>query len=332
MNQDQMILARSRMWTPELDKLLRKWKKQLGKREAGHLNLARKYERRHYMFGIPATVLIAIVTCGILATFQSCDPCEKQPSAKCRADQWIRLVIGIIGLISVALTAFVTFINYQESAEKHKTAADDFGSMFRAIDTMLLVPGPVRGDPIATLQTLRSQYDDLVRRSPTLPKKYDADLTYELIGRGKINLPKPPTPDDINLSGRSPTMSRQTIIDLKSLMNESGEFPNLDNSFSEEDINQIVAAENDHDTSDEEVCITFDLDSTPSYNATTAAYFAAGMSSRQNQQIQNSLLEGLNFELQRLGNHYERPKNKDPKIENDEKIENEKTTEEEEEG
>ena len=118
-------------------------------------------------------------------------------------------------------------MNYQELSEKHKSAADDYGSMFRMIDAMMLVPGPVRGDPVSTLQNLRSQYDDLVRRSPTLPKKYDADLTYEVIDPCKINLPKPPQPEDIDLNRRSSIRSESvppatgTISDLKKLMEDS---------------------------------------------------------------------------------------------------------------
>lgn len=224
LTQDQMILARSRLWTPELDKLLRRWKKQLGKREKGHLDLARKYNRRHYIFGIPATVLSALIATGILATFENCDSCDDGSAPECEADQWIRLAIGILGLLSAGLTAFQTFMNYQQESEKHKSAADDYGSMFRVIDTMLLVPGPVRGDPVSTLQNLRSQYDDLVRRSPTLPKKYDAELTYEVIRPDKIRLPTPPRPDDIRLFSRTRSRpSEKTTDDLRRLMTDSGD-------------------------------------------------------------------------------------------------------------
>ena len=107
--QDQLILARSKLWTPELDKLLRKWKNQVGKRERGHLNQNRKFSRRHYMFGGPAIILSTIVSVGIFATFRNCDECDDQRAPECALDQWIRLASGIIGLFSMALTAFLTY-------------------------------------------------------------------------------------------------------------------------------------------------------------------------------------------------------------------------------
>ena len=353
LTQDQMILARSRLWTPELDKLLRRWKKQLGKREKGHLDLARKYNRRHYIFGIPATVLSALIATGILATFENCDSCDDGSAPECEADQWIRLAIGILGLLSAGLTAFQTFMNYQQESEKHKSAADDYGSMFRVIDTMLLVPGPVRGDPVSTLQNLRSQYDDLVRRSPTLPKKYDAELTYEVIRPDKIRLPTPPRPDDIRLSSRTRSrLSEKITGDLRRLMTDSGDELDSESesnpkpktkskiklpkpkakkskaprkhSYSDDEsatgsaleaLDHVFAVENDHDTSDEEheVCIAFDLDSAGCYNTTTAALAAARLAVHRDEQIQTSLQRALNFELQRLEGHSRTPPEPRPK-------------------
>lgn len=338
LTQDQMILARSRLWTPELDKLLRRWKKQLGKREKGHLDLARKYNRRHYIFGIPATVLSALIATGILATFENCDSCDDGSAPECEADQWIRLAIGILGLLSAGLTAFQTFMNYQQESEKHKSAADDYGSMFRVIDTMLLVPGPVRGDPVSTLQNLRSQYDDLVRRSPTLPKKYDAELTYEVIRPDKIRLPTPPRPDDIRLSSRTHSrLLEKTTGDLRRLMTNSKDELDSESedteskpkaprkhSYSDDEsatgsaleaLDHVFAVENDHDTSDEEheVCIAFDLDSAGCYNTTTAALAAARLAAQRDEQIQTSLQRALNFELRRLEEHSRTPPEPKPK-------------------
>ena len=112
--QDQYVIARSRLWTPDLDKLLRKWKKQVGKKERGHRELARKYNRRHYMFGLPAVVLSTLITAGAFATFQECGECDDQQSSQCQVEVWVRLAIGILGIISIGLTSSVTFLNYQQ--------------------------------------------------------------------------------------------------------------------------------------------------------------------------------------------------------------------------
>ena len=238
-SQNQM-LARSKLWTSELNKLLRKWKKQIGKREQGHLNLVRKYRQRHYFFGIPSTIITVIVSAGVFSALEQ---------------WWIRIVIGNISLFSTALIAFQTFMNYQGKAEQHKSAADDYGSIFRLLDTMLLIPGSMRGNPIITLQDLRKQFDDLIRRSPTLPKKYDTELAYEVI---------------------NPKKQQELFPEDK----------NLD---------KIFAQENDYDTSDEEyeVCIAFDLDKVECHNMTTATSYLTARHNENIQRTLNFKLQHL---------------------------------------
>jgi hypothetical protein len=307
--QDQLILARSKLWTPELDKLLRKWKMQIGKRERGHLNLSRTFTRRHYILGGPAIVLSTIVSVGIFSTFRNCSECDTSQNSNCDADQWIRLASGIIGLFSMGLTAFLTFMNYADIAADHKSAADDFGSMFRNLDTMLIVPPPVRGDPQFTLQTIRNQYDDLVRRSPTLPSKYDVGLAFEFIEKSK--LPKPPSPEHIKSN-----INLHTTKDLEKLISENSV---SENSVSEkhniDKLEEFIAKENDYNTDDEdqEVKLPFDLDYSQNYNAAAAAFAAAEMVSRREQITQNSLQAALAFEIQRLEQNEYPNLNKPPK-------------------
>jgi len=219
--QNKLLSARNKLWTPELDRLLRNWKRQIGKREGGHNNLARKYNRRHYIFGLPAILLAAILSSGILSTFQNCDDCNgNQGTVECEIIQYLRLVFGLLGIVNTALVGFQTFMNYQEEAEKHKSAADDYGSLFRLLDSMILMPGPIRGDPITSLQNIRSRYDDLVRRSPSLPKKYNVDLSYNV----NCSMTAPPPPP-LN-SATTGNISDRAYYDLKRIYETSDK--NLD--------------------------------------------------------------------------------------------------------
>nr|QBK86623.1 MAG: uncharacterized protein LCMAC102_04190 [Marseillevirus LCMAC102] len=271
LTQDQLILARSKLWTRELDKLLRRWKMQIGKREEGHLDLARKYNQRHYIFGVPATVLTTLIATGVLATFRNCDTCAQQ-DVTCSGDQWIRLVIGIIGVFSAGLTAFQTLMNYQGEVEKHKSASDGYGQLFRILDTILLTSNPIRGDPVETLQNIRNQYDDIVRRSPTLPKAYDAELTYDVINQDKLGTHRP---DQIVIGTRD--LEDETSKESKKSIESE--------PSTVEDLDKVIAKENDYNTSDDEreVCISFDLDSA--------------------QRAQHSIQHALKFEMKRLANH-----------------------------
>lgn len=295
--QDNYILTRSKLWTPDLDKLLRKWKKQVGKKERGHRDLARKYSRRHYMFGLPAVVLSTLITAGAFATFQECGECDDKQSSQCQAEVWVRLVVGILGIISIGLTSSVTFLNYQQTAEDHKSAADMFGERFREIDSMLQIPGPLRGDPITTLQSIRSQYDNDVRNAPVLPKKYELELTYDVIA------PTPPTPGQVNVVIDREQKRRDTIA-LEKLL-EDGEVKKKSEESSDESvtitIEEALKEKNEHDTDDDqEVCIAFDLDAVPNYTQMTTALAVAQLAAKKREEEQLSLQKALAFELQRM--------------------------------
>jgi hypothetical protein len=300
--QDQYVLTRARLWTPDLDKLLRKWKKQVGKKERGHRELARKYSRRHYMFGLPAVVLSTLITAGAFATFQECGECDDKQSSQCQAEVWVRLAVGILGIISIGLTSSVTFLNYQQTAENHKSAADMFGERFREIDSMLQIPGPLRGDPITTLQSIRSQYDNDVRNAPVLPKKYDLELTYDVIAS------TPPTPGQVNVVIDREQKRKDTVALEKLLEDGEGKKKSeesLDGGSSDESItisvDEALKERNEHDTDDDqEVCIAFDLDAVPNYTQATTALAVATLAAKKREEEQKSLQKALAFELQRM--------------------------------
>ena len=286
---DNFILARSRLWTPDLDKLLRKWKKQVGKKEMGHRELSRKYARRHYTFGLPAVILSTLITAGAFATFQECGDCDDRQSTQCKAEVWIRLTVGILGIISIGLTSAVTFLNYQVIAEDHKGAADQFGERFRQIEGLLLIPGPFRGDPITVLQNIRSQYDNDVRCAPVLPKKYDLELTYDVIHH------KPPSPGQIviNLERKR----RDTDVLKKVLTDEEG---SSDDSVAIP-IDEELDERNQCDTDGEEnICIGFDIDGYPNYTNDGTILAVAALAAKTREKEQQSLIKALEFEMQRM--------------------------------
>ena len=313
--QEDLIIARSKLWTPEKEKLLRKWKKQVTVRERGHLRQARTFSKRHYMIGGPSMILGALVTAGSFGTFRNCNDCDDQSSSKCSIDEVIRIIIGIIGILSTIFAMLHTFMGYQSREEKHKDAMNAHGSFIRRLDDILLTASPFRGDPISVLQDIRHDYDRIERDSPTLPSKYDVELTYEILNPNRM--PLPPKPDDISgnksirrgisrdsgvshLKGDT-TVSlkkRDTTVDLRKVLEE-------EDSNSESlaiDIDEALAKENDHDTDDEEVCIGIDLDAAPRYpglNESVLNMFAM----RRDDRAQQSLNRALQFEMQRLNSH-----------------------------
>jgi len=275
---DQEQKSRAKLWTPECDKLLRRWKKQIAARQRIHNDISRQYKQRHYYLGIPGIILGMIVASGTFSTFANCDTCGSNndtasaPSSSsslvsCQANEWIRLVMGIVGIVSSIVAGLMTFLDYQSAAEDHKSASDEYDSMYRQLDTTLLLPGYARGDVVATLQSLRSQYDSIAKRSPTLPKKYDLELTYEVVANGSVQTrgPVPPQPAFFSSTGgNEPKLTSRTTSQLK-------EFFKTDASESEikektiHDLSNLIkipSEKNDIKSSDDdkEVCINFDPD------------------------------------------------------------------------
>ncbi len=237
-------LARSELWTPEIDQLLNKWKGQINNRKYGHIKLALLYIRRHYWLGIPAAVLAAFMTVGILTTFRNCNNCElPRQDPRCRNDEIIRLATGILGAISTGLTTVAMFMNYQVRGEQHKSAADACSSLYRVIDTLLLIPPDVRGDAIGELKDIHARYDDITKSNPPLPEEYNVDLTlrYEESSHRsslpnplqydepplriyRTPPPKPPTPAEIS-DGRDNEALEAVLNDDDEIDLESGVTP-----------------------------------------------------------------------------------------------------------
>ena len=190
--EEKLALVRSKLWTPELDKLLRRWKRQIDLRRKGHIKLSRQYDKKHYILGVPATVLSTITTTGTLTTFQDCSSPPNSNSTSnssfwCTSAEWIRLAMGIIGIIAVILTGIVTFMNFQKAAQDHKKAADGYESLVGTIDSILTIPRVLRGDPVDQLKLVRDHYDSIIKEAPTLNEKYKTELGFDVIGNKKTN-------------------------------------------------------------------------------------------------------------------------------------------------
>lgn len=280
-NEDGYI-SRTHLWTPQLNKLLRSWKKKTSIRERGHNEMNRKYSRRHYMFGLPVIILSAISTSGIFGTFKEC-------RGNCETEETIRLVIGFINLTHMILSAIHTFTSSNDTAEEHKTAVGEYNSFYQKLESLLTLPTSIRGDPVYVLSDLRKEYNDIIKRSPSLPSKYNAELTFG-VSQTSSSILKAPRPGDININAL-PSKIKKGMLEL---LKES------DPKIARPIIEKISFL------SDEEVQIGFDLDAVePSYNSQRVAIAAAKINAEKERHIQKSLQKTLDRELRRLDSKYD---------------------------
>lgn len=293
-------------WTPELDKLLRRWKKQIEIRRRGHYKMSRKFSKRHYIIGIPATIMNTVIASGTLSTFQNCE----NPS-DCNITQGIRIAIGVVGIFSTCLTATQTFLNYQDSAQNHKSASDNYESLYGNIDSLLIVPTSARGNAIATLQSIRKQYDDIVKKSPNLPADFQVSLDYAVS-----------TIAEKNKKGKKsiPTINPKDVDSPQDFQN---------NNSNESKILQKVIEDNEVEDS-ENIEIKFDLDGiTTDPSSLSMQDFSHKIPSRDNknedkrksmtERVQSSLYKALDFEQKRLDHQNINKDEKEKEEKNEEK-------------
>ena len=291
-----------RLWTPPLEKLLRKWNRQIIKRSRAHLEVSRVFNRRNYQLGIPTVILSAVTATGGIATFENCDP--NDPNSKCVVFEWLRLAFGVLAIFSGILASLHTFLNYQKRAEKHKTAANKYEAMYREIDTLILAPPSMRGDPVIKLQTIKTQYDNIVERFPSLP--HDIELTYQ-VENGGVQPPSLGITD--SLSDRA-GLGDSTVKELMKAMNTE-RHANAD----EEQPSRSVRvpgwsphrAASIFDESDgEDVVIPFDLECERGIDTTIAALAAVKLVGQERSIVDESLSRALEFEMERLNRSDER--------------------------
>lgn len=211
MDADNELRVRNNLWSSDLEKLLRKWRNQIQKRKIEHMKLSEAFKRKHYLYGLPASVLGAMATTGAFATFRNCDPNE--PS--CETEQWIRLFVGMITLSQSALSAFNLFMNYQSKTEKHLTAAENYETLFRAIDAILQTPATARGDPIGTLKEIQNQYDDISKIAMLSVDMAETELKYSIYkgsnSGSNSSSPREITPPRLVAKNQSPKLATKLM-------------------------------------------------------------------------------------------------------------------------
>lgn len=225
----RLLASRSKFWTPQLEKMCREWKRQIGERQTAHNKQSAVYSRRHYIIGTPSVFLSAIVSSGIFLSFQNCTD-----GIFCSANEWIRLVCGVISLCSMALTAIFVFLDYQTRAEQHKSAYSSYETLSRDIESILRMPITFRGDPIDTVKGFQDKFNDLTKSSPSINIKTPLDTHF------KLNQdPRVLGPTDLNILPQLNESCGKDTKQLAELLNVSSSKDSDDVEMVPVDINSI---------------------------------------------------------------------------------------------
>jgi hypothetical protein len=123
-------------------------------------------DRWHYLVGLPAVVLGAVVSTSIFATIES------SPSTAAR------IVAGLLGLAATGLASAQTFFNFSGRAKEHRAAGAQYGDVRRRCEQTLFEYRTI-ADPAEKIVFARQQYPELLDRladlaatSPDVANKY----------------------------------------------------------------------------------------------------------------------------------------------------------------
>ncbi len=132
-----------------------------------HWSAAAAYGRRHMIFiGLPATILSIILTWLLSSDFQSLASLSSEL-------KFITAKVPVfIGLIVSLLSGLGTFLNYNELAVKHRTAAENLHSLWRDCKNWEtdFPDESLCEKAVQAAQQYRKRLNEINRDAPQIPK------------------------------------------------------------------------------------------------------------------------------------------------------------------
>ena len=99
--------------------ILSDWKRRMSGYQDAQYENASRFEKRHFLLGIPAIAFAAIAGTTVFANL------GKDFSTTAR------LIVAFISITTAVLTAIQTFLNYGKRAKAHRSISHQFGSLPR---------------------------------------------------------------------------------------------------------------------------------------------------------------------------------------------------------
>jgi hypothetical protein len=137
--------------------LMEQWYAGIKLQVLSHYECAKLYESYHRRLGYPTVILSALTGTAFVASLNDSDI------------WWIKGVAVVLSLMVTVLASLQTFLRYSERAEKHKTAAEEFGKLRRELEEMLVLV-PAGGDIAKNdMDAIRTTWGDLSTNAPAIP-------------------------------------------------------------------------------------------------------------------------------------------------------------------
>jgi hypothetical protein len=193
-----------KIWTESLEQLILTWAEKASGYAWLHNNSCSLYKKRNLYISIPASIFsyiagVIILFSNELNTNNTANTFYNKTTAAYNTDSsTLRIIVGIIAIISGILSNFQEMFTFKEEGEKHRIAALRFLSFFREISCELSLEPSFRSSPADYITIKRFEFDKILEQSPNIP-----DIIISRFNKrfGKLHIHKP-----------DPTIGLQTII------------------------------------------------------------------------------------------------------------------------
>lgn len=193
-----------KIWTESLEQLILTWAEKASGYAWLHNNSCSLYKKRNLYISIPASIFsyiagVIILFSNELNTNNTANTCYNKTTSAYNTDSsTLRIIVGIIAIISGILSNFQEMFTFKEEGEKHRIAALRFLSFFREISCELSLEPSFRSSPADYITIKRFEFDKILEQSPNIP-----DIIISRFNKrfGKLHIHKP-----------DPTIGLQTII------------------------------------------------------------------------------------------------------------------------
>jgi hypothetical protein len=140
------------------EELLRGWLLHAHKGRDRHDLAARRNDTYRYWLGVPNFILSAVVGTSVFASLNT------------QVDTSLKIVLGLVSIISAILASLQTFYNFAGLAESHRVAGVKYKAIIRELEQILTQPLKQLPEKADYLNDLRKRLDDLELEAPVVPE------------------------------------------------------------------------------------------------------------------------------------------------------------------
>ncbi len=136
--------------------LNKRWYKRARESQFAHYHAEKHFTRLNYILGIPVVVLTTFVGTSVFASLQIDLAAET------------KIFVGLVSVLAAVLAGLQTFLGLAEIAEKHHSAAAQYGAIRRELELLEEKDTAMQDPCYSTLVSVKDKFDRLAVETPPI--------------------------------------------------------------------------------------------------------------------------------------------------------------------